>query len=740
MVIVLHVVAYVIPVYGRNVLRRNNDCEGATHCIQVKECSMTTLRKLTLDDLWSFKEMGAIALSPNGRHVAFVISTLDKAKNERQSAIWLLQLDEQGHAAGEPRQLTSGAKNDTNPVWAPDSKQLLFLSNREEEKNQLWLINTGGGEARKVTKMLRGVNEAAWSPDGQWIAFTSPVTPSDEDDLLTGLRQLDADAQKKREEEERLRPRTITRIWYRLDGRGLYDAFSQLFVMQAPTADGQAIDPATIRRLTSGDYDHIMQQWTPDSLEIGVLCNREDDRDRSGVVDLWAINRETANAHRISDGTLETLCYSWSPDSRSAVLVAGQDMRTAGSTNAALYLFSRDGGHNGHGGHGQILTADADNMAYPSTLSSFGWPGPYLPQWSPDGQRIYFLLMDRGCVDVCRVDVEQRKTTTLAKHESVAYFQALLPDERGLLLAQSHPVHPWELDLLPLNSKDAGELLRLTHLYDHQLAGFAWSKLERFRYRGANNDEIDGWLMRPIGAREGARYPLVVSIHGGPQWAFGAGMSLTHQYLAAQGFAVFFCNPHGSTGQGQAFMREVEGDWGGWDYQDIMLGVDECIARGVADPEHLLVTGYSYGGYMSMFIIGQTGRFKAAVPMAGVSNLSSFVGTSDVGFWQALQSKGYPWDPEREAYYSERSPLTNAPRVTTPTRFIHPENDLRCPIEQSEQFYMRLKMIGKVPVEFARVPSAWHVGAAKPSQEWTFDEMMLEWFRKYVEIRPGEYE
>jgi dipeptidyl aminopeptidase/acylaminoacyl peptidase len=171
-----------------------------------------------------------------------------------------------------------------------------------------------------------------------------------------------------------------------------------------------------------------------------------------------------------------------------------------------------------------------------------------------------------------------------------------------------------------------------------------------------------------------------------------------------------------------------------------MLGVDECIARGVADPERLLVTGYSYGGYMSMFIIGQTDRFKAAVPMAGVSNLASFVGTSDIGFWQTVQSKGYPWDPQRETYYHERSPLSHAPRVTTPTLFIHPENDLRCPIEQSEQFYMRLKMIGKVPVEFVRVPGAWHVGATKPSQDLVFDEKMLEWFRKYVEVRPGEYD
>jgi dipeptidyl aminopeptidase/acylaminoacyl peptidase len=152
------------------------------------------------------------------------------------------------------------------------------------------------------------------------------------------------------------------------------------------------------------------------------------------------------------------------------------------------------------------------------------------------------------------------------------------------------------------------------------------------------------------------------------------------------------------------------------------------------------VTGYSYGGYMSMFTIGHTDRFKAAVPMAGISNLTTFVGTSDIGFWQVAQAKGYPWDPERADYYRERSPLTSAHRVTTPTLFMHPENDLRCPIEQSEQFYMTLKMMGKVPVEFVRAPAARHGGTTKPSQFLSYWQKMLEWFGKYVEIRPEEYE
>jgi dipeptidyl aminopeptidase/acylaminoacyl peptidase len=693
---------------------------------------MPTPRKLTLDDLWAFKALGAITLSPDGRRVAFVMHSTEKAKNEQRSALWLLHLDEQGLAVGAPRQLTSGAKHDTRPAWAPDSRHLLFISDREGEKNQLWLIDTEGGEARKLTTMLNGVSEAAWSPDGGWIAFTAPAAPSDDDELLTGRKPLEETEKKKRDEEARIRLRTVSTIWYRLDGRGLFEQFNQLFVMPAP-GDGE-IDPATILRLTWGEFDHDLPRWTPDSREIGVLCNRAEDRDRSFVKDLWAIARETGEARRISNGTLEIGAYSWSPDGRHVILAAGKDERLAGSDNVHLYLVSRQGGSI------EDVTPEIDNHTAVVAFAGFGQVGPYLPQWNADGAHVYYLVTEQGCVQVYRLDVARKTSTALTSGEQLTHFLALLPGEQGVLLAQARPLSLWEFYLLPLTASGANEPVRLTHLSERQSAEFAWSEPERLWYQGANGEDIEGWLIRPIGARDGVRYPLVVRIHGGPQSAFGVGMNPYHQYLAAQGFAVFYCNPHGSTGHGLAYLREVEGDWGGWDYQDIMAGVDACIARGIADPERLVVSGYSYGGYMSMWLIGQTSRFKAAVPMAGVSNLASFVGTSDLGFWQVLQAKGYPWDAERADYYRERSPLTYAARVTTPTRFIHPENDLRCPIEQSEQFYMALKMIGNIPVELVRAPGSWHMGTSKPSQYLAYWEQMVEWFLRYVEIRAGEYQ
>lgn len=694
---------------------------------------MPVARKFSVEDLWSLRTLGQVAVSPDGRRMAFEMHYVEREADTLRSALYLLRLDEQGQAEGEPRQLTRSAKSESFPAWAPDSRHLLFLSDREGEQNQLWLIDTDGGEARKLTTMLHGVNEAAWSPDGRWIAFTASTELEDEDDLLVGLKSLSEPERKKRDEERRYRLRVINDPDYHSDGRGYYDTQAHLFVMPAPGEDG-AVDPAQIRRLTRGRYEHAQPAWTLDSQEIGVLSNRREDRFMGiWVRDLWAINPESGEERCLTEGKLAIESFSWSPDSQMAMVVADQDERIARSL-ARLYLVTRRGNV---GDRTLLLTPDLDLATSALVGGNFGMPGPYKPQWSHDGQAIYFIASERGQAHVYRLEVVWRTLKKLT-NESITYYLHLLPDKRGLLVAQERAQHPCEFYRLPLEGE--GEPERLTRLYDDLMRDLAWPRVEKFSYEGAEGEEIDGWLVYPIGAKGGVRYPLLVQIHGGPHWGYGDGCSPYDAYLAARGYAIFYCNPHGSTGHGEAFLRGVLGDWGGKDFEDIMRGVDACIERGVADPERLVVTGYSYGGYMTMYIIGHTERFKAAVPRAGISNLASFVGTSDIGPWMTCESKGFPWDEERAAYYYERSPLNAAARVTTPTRFIHPENDLRCPIEQSEQFYMALKLMGQVPVDLVRVPGAWHGGTPKPSQSMAMREHMLAWFERYIQIRPEEYE
>lgn len=428
---------------------------------------MAAPRKLTPDDLQALKTMGNIAVSPDGRRVAIVMHWTDTGKNEPRSAIWLLLLDEQGHAVGEPHQLTSGKHNDATPVWSPDSHRLLFSSDRAGEKNQLWLIDTNGGEPVQLTTLFHGVSEATWSPDGRWIAFTAPAAVTDDNDVLVGRKMLDEAAKKRYEEDERIRLRTVTSIAYRWDGRGLYERFTQLFVMPAPLADvTDPIDPATIRRLTSDDVDYSQPSWTPDSLEIGVIG--ENRCSGTFASDLWTIHPATGETRCLTEGDLEMTCYSWSPDGNSVMVVAGKEPIVHGSNQARLHLVTR---HGSKGGRTLILTPDLDNSTSAWAGGQFGSPGPYLPQWSQDGQQIYFLVTERTAISIYRIDVVSRSISRLTT-DSLTNFLSLLPGDRGLLVAQESE-HPWELYHLPLTETGIGESERLTHFYDGLLTELA---------------------------------------------------------------------------------------------------------------------------------------------------------------------------------------------------------------------------------------------------------------------------
>lgn len=233
---------------------------------------MTIPHKITMDDRWSAQNMGEIALSPDGRRVAFVMMDSDKEKNETFSTIFLLLLDAHGAAITDPRQLTSGLKKDGCPVWAPDSRHLLFMSDREQG-NQLWLIDTDGGEARRLTSMLYGVNEAVWSPDGQKIAFTAPTLSSVDDDILVGRKNLDEVARQRLAEQKQLHLRTVKRVLSRLDGVGLFERYNHVFVMPVPKVDAEFSMPTEVRQLTLKEDFYRSPLWTPDGREIGILQN-----------------------------------------------------------------------------------------------------------------------------------------------------------------------------------------------------------------------------------------------------------------------------------------------------------------------------------------------------------------------------------------------------------------------------------------------------------------------------------
>ncbi len=390
------------------------------------------MRKQAQEDFKRSKFLADVALSPDGRFVAFVSWWLENEQDQERSALFLLPLDRQGQTA--PRNLTADRMQVKSPVWAPDSQRILFLSDDNEEQQQVWLINLAGGEARKLTTLPSGVNEVAWSPDGHWLALTALAAPQ-----IRGF-----------EEEMRSGRLSVSPA----EENQAFEQFTQLFMMAAPGTSGEERD-LQLRRLTNGGVDYTQPSWTPDSQEIGVLCNPAEDRERSFLTDLWTLAPATGEARCLTDHTLEIDCYTWSPDGRSAILVASP-AQSSGSVH--LYLVTRNGNV---GDNILLLTPEIDTVALSQTLNNPGTPGPYRPVWSQDGQKVYFLVTEQQAVNVYALEVVWRTLNRLTKR-SITSFLTLFPEQQSLLLAQQYSGQNWELYRLPLDATVSSEIEQLT--------------------------------------------------------------------------------------------------------------------------------------------------------------------------------------------------------------------------------------------------------------------------------------
>jgi dipeptidyl aminopeptidase/acylaminoacyl peptidase len=675
-------------------------------------------RMLTLDDTWAFRPVTEMRLAPDGRRVAFTLETQDRERNEKHSAIWLLDV-----GGDEPRQFSSGGKHDSLPRWSEDGRFLAFLSDREGEKSQVWVMPADGGEARRLTNMKHGVSDFCWSPDGNWIAFTSEVRADGKITNDAGPKDAKAKEREERDEAERLR--VVTRLQFRWDGRGLLEGRSHLFKIH--------VERGELVRLTEGDYHHSEPAWSPDGKCIVFCSDRAEDRDANLSQDLWLIDPETKEERRLTDGTMDVSAPAWSPDGRSIAYLMNPVLPRNSAANTHVMVIAREGGIP------RDLSGHVDIDCHSALLTDLYWGGSSVPQWSADGAWLYAVVTEHGSTNVFRFPTaggDPERVTAGDHHISMI---ALLAGSSHLLALQADPENLWDLYAYGLESLPAQIAeRRLTTMNAALLADVALAQPERFVFTGPDDWPIDGWLYRPHGAEPGKLYPLVLWIHGGPFSSYGSTFYLWAQVLAARGYAALYVNPRGSSGSGEVFAQAVDFDWGGKDYEDIMAGVDAAIARGGIDPKRMAVTGGSYGGYMTNWIIGHTDRFQAAIPLNSVTNLTSSFGTGDIDSTFAERQYGLPW--EAEAVYRERSPITYAPRITTPTRIIHAENDYRCPIEQGEQLYVWLKKLGRAPVDFIRVPRSSHTINASPRQRLEVREKVFEWIERYVPAGPSDPE
>ena len=632
-------------------------------------------------------------LSADGQLLAFVRSWIDQEAMEGRSQIMLMALP---HGRAEP--FTRGMR-DANPRFAPDGRHLAFLRRDDQQQRQVWVMPVHGGEARQLTTAPGDVAEFAWAPDGQQLVFVADVDPD---------RPSPGDDPKKHP-----RVKVVRHLRYRYDTLGWRgDAHRHLFLVDI--TGGEA------RQLTDGDWDDLSPVWSPDGTRLAFISGRRPERDIRPYTEAYVMAAGGGEAERWSAELSTIGALTWAPDSASVMAVASDDPN--GSAGYQGWLFALE--------PGKAPRRITDDALRPATGFYPIMPAPEL-RWTEDG-RVLFLADAWGQSFLYEIAAAGGTARPLAGGGLQATALTLDSATARAALAATPPESPGELYLVDMAHN---AVKRLTDENREYLAEHPPAQLEKLTFQ-RQDLSIECRLWLPPAFDPAQRYPMVLDIHGGPNSAFYDAFNLTQQVLATAGYVVLAVNPRGSTTYGKAFTMAVLRDWGGEDYQDLMAAVDLVASRPYIDPARLGVHGYSYGGFMTGWIIGHTQRFRAAVVGAPCIDLPSMYGTSDIGVsFGELQWGGTPWDVFAAAV--ERSPLTYAPAVETPVLLLHGEVDARCPIEQAEQYFVALKRHGKV-VEFVRFPDCSHlflrVGHPKMREEYL--RRTLEWFDRHLGALP----
>lgn len=684
-------------------------------------------RPIRPEDRWLFRSPGDPQVSPDGKHVAFVLQSVDREADRMKTDIYLVPSD-----GGEVKQLTNSGK-DRSPRWSCDGHTLAFISERSG-KPQIWLIDTRGGEAWCLETEVPVMSAPVWSPDGRKIAFTSRVFSHEEEWVpYRGAPEGD----RKRAEQQALRElkpdrkdaddkasdvRVITRFRYKFDGIGFYgDRRSQVFVVEVPAerTGPSACGPVRVRQVTSGGFDHEAPSWSPDGNWLAFVSTRVAGADWLEKSDIWCVNVQTGEMAQLLDASGASAAPVFSPDGKSVVYV-GHGGRYKGSTSLEVRVFPFNPGNPATEKDVQSLTLHLDRAVGSVPFSdtrylAFGMPAV----WAQDGY-IYFILGERGDSFVYRCMPGSRPERVAGEPDhSIAGFSVA----QGVIAYQSGShTEPDEI----FSKSEA--IRRLTSFNDSVVRTLAICSPERLKWQGPDGWEIDGWIMKPHGYQQDKRYPTVLMVHGGPHGVYGPVFSFQEQMLASNGIAVLYTNPRGSQSYGQQFATACVEDWGGKDFGDLMAAVDNVVNLGIADPDRLGIMGWSYGGYMTCWTITQTQRFKAAITGACISNRHSQYGTGDIVHTAEHHFGGTPWaQPEK---LLERSALQHIAAVTTPVLILHGEADLRCPVTQGEEFYTALRRLKKEAV-FVRYPGEYHL-FRKPSHIEDRDKRVLAWFTYHL--------
>jgi dipeptidyl aminopeptidase/acylaminoacyl peptidase len=670
--------------------------------IAVTEIALAQKRPIELKDYYKLEWVSAPAMSPDGQKVAYVKTRIVEAENTRQNEVWV-------STAARTFRLSGAAANATKPRWSADGKLLAF----DVAGGAPWFVRMDGGDSKPY--QIRGVEGSpVFSPDGKWIAYTKKVTPSKVEKRQVSEFDTLID--------ERFKGRMYDWMNFRFDGRGyLADPRNpnatpplELFVVAANGGEP--------RQITHVGVDVLTPSWRPDSQALAFTADLHlRDEYAYERADLWSVTLQGQTRMLTQDDGWHHQAPAWSPDGEYIAVLREEGLKRViaskwkhGSPIHLVLVPAR-----GHGGEEpRNLTAGWDNV-------------PSAPQWSVDGKSIYFESEVKGTEHLFRVAVADSRIEQVTQGDRVLPQVSIAGNRMAYTSSTTdRPVEVYTASLPAAGGFAVGER-KVSSVSDVLLATWQLSKVERIHYDSKDGTPIDGWVVLPPGYEQGrSNYPMVLTIHGGPHAAYTSAFAFKEQLLAAAGYIVLYTNPRGSTGYGEKFRWGTWGGWGERDYEDVMAGVDYVLKHYRVDPRRLGVTGYSYGGFLTNWIIGHTTRFAAAVVGAGPSDWISNYGTGDIPRTKETEFLGTPWEENARAVMLAHSPVLFADKIQTPTLFVHGEADERVPIAQGEEMYTALKK-RRVPAKFVRYPGEYH-GGWSPWDVVHSDREELLWWRQYL--------
>ena len=685
----------------------------------------TTPKTIALDDLNSLVQVHDP--QAHGNQIAWVETHIDAEKDIYTSAIWVALAD-----GTNARKLTSGTWRDANPRWSPDGKMIAFTSNRppaisaekpeaddderkddkksaknEEAKstgkhpNQIWVIRLDGGEAQQATNRPYGASLGSWSSDNLHIAFSAQSDPEADTAPMTNGGIADE--------------RIIRDLSYRFDGIGYRERYSHIWTVNIETKEQ--------KQLTSGDVNDGDPQWQPNGDLIAFTGNRRDDRKRYlSPRQILLVPANGGDVQTIGNDDVSFGSPVWNADG-SRIAWLGHEDASANTRNVNLFTANADGSKLKN--HSEKWDTSVNDYG----MSDVHGGSEARPVWISDDE-VLALASQQGSTHVFRFRVTGRAVNPKQVTTGNRRIGGFAVTDLGLAYVVGTINRPKELFA---SNADGGDEIQISHANDKTLTDLSLVNAIDITAKSHDGMEIQTWLLPPAEMKDGEKYPLIVQIHGGPHGMYSYDFFHEMQAMSARGYGVVFCNPRGSAGYGEEFCACTRANWGESDMPDVIAALEAAIDTvDWIDTDRLGVTGGSYGGYLTNWIISHDDRFKAAVTQRCVSNFYSFFGTSDIGVnFGEFEFGGVPWKDAE--LLLKHSPISYVDKINTPLLIVHNEQDLRCPIEQAEQMFTALKYLEQ-EVGFVRIPGESHdlSRSGTPSRRQARLSHIIGWFDTHL--------